>query len=49
MQGASENLKYALWDKLKVVFDKYAGTSESIPTSNVETIVRDVLGETTPQ
>lgn len=49
MQGASENLKYALWDKLKVVFDKYAGASESIPTSEVETIVRDVLGETTPQ
>ena len=49
MQGASENLRYELWDKLKVIFDKYAGATESIQTSRVQEIVRDVLGQTTPQ
>jgi len=24
MQGTSENLRYELWDKLKVIFDAYA-------------------------
>lgn len=49
MQGASEKLKYELWDKLKVIFDKYAGENGEIKTSVVETIVREVLGETSIQ
>ncbi len=49
MQGTSENLRYELWDKLKVIFDKYAEGGEFIHTSKVETIVREVLGETSPQ
>jgi Ca2+-binding EF-hand superfamily protein len=49
MQNASEVMRYELWDKLKVVFEKYAGHDGEIQTSKVEEIVRDVLGETTPQ
>lgn len=49
MQGTSENLKFELWDKLKVIFDKYAENSEAIHTSKIENIVREVLGETSSQ
>lgn len=48
MQGTAEVLRNELWDKLKVVFDKYAQGAE-IQTGRVEEIVRDVLGETSPQ
>lgn len=27
MQGAGEMLKYELWNKLKVIFDKWAGAT----------------------
>ncbi len=49
MQGAAQELRYQLWDKLKVIYDKYATQGAEIQTSKVEEIVRDVLGETTQQ
>lgn len=44
MQRASDELRTQLWDRLKVVYDKYAGNTGEISTTRVEEIVRDVLG-----
>jgi phenylalanyl-tRNA synthetase beta subunit len=49
MQQSTQILRNQLWDRLKVVFDRYADESGSIKTSIVEDIARDVLGETSPQ
>lgn len=49
MQRASEELRTQLWDKLKVVYNKYAGNGGEIAITRVEEIVRDVLGEETQQ
>ena len=48
MQKASHALRNQLWDKLAVIFNKYANPkTKEIDNSVVEEIVRDVLGETT--
>jgi hypothetical protein len=35
MQGSFASLKYELWDRLKVIFDKYADASGEIQTATV--------------
>jgi len=49
MQGAHNELRSSLWTNLKTVYDKYAEANGEIPTSKVEEIVVEVLGETTQQ
>jgi hypothetical protein len=49
MQNTNQVLRYELWDHLKPIFEKYADPHGMIKTERVEEIVRDVLGETTPQ
>ena len=46
MQYVSKEIRNDLWDKLKVIFNRYVDprTGELQPTS-VEEIVREVLGE----
>lgn len=46
MQYVSKEIRNDLWDKLKVIFNRYVDprTGELEPTS-VEEIVREVLGE----
>lgn len=49
MQGAHNELRSSLWKNLKTIYDRYAEANGEIPTSKVEEIVVDVLGETTQQ
>lgn len=49
MQGAHNELRSTLWKNLKTIYDRYAEANGEIPTSKVEEIVVDVLGETTQQ
>ena len=50
MQNAYTSLRTNLWDRLKVVFNKYSNkTTGEIETSRVQEIVTDVLGETTQE
>lgn len=44
MQEVAYQIRDTLWDKLKAVFNKYAGAGGEIETNKVEEIVRDALG-----
>ena len=46
MQNASGAMRNALWDGLKIVFNRYVDPrTGEIETSVIEEIVREVLGE----
>ena len=45
MQAAHAQLRVELWDRIKLIFDKYSNkTTGEIETSRVKEIVTDVLG-----
>ena len=48
MQSYAQGIRNAVWGKLDEIFKKYAGTKPYIEHSELERVVREVLGETSP-
>ena len=48
MQTFASDIKGPLWQKLKLIYDKYTGGADIITVEKLEAVVKEVLMEESP-